>query len=81
MQKIYKSKVEIKSIGIRHGEKMHETLLSREERLVAEDLGDYFRIPADNRDLNYNKYFDKELYQDQPKILTHLIQKDYQTNH
>ena len=59
MQKIYKSKVEIKSIGIRHGEKMHETLLSREERLVAEDLGDYFRIPADNRDLNYNKYFDK----------------------
>ena len=38
---------------------MHETLLSREERLVAEDLGDYFRIPADNRDLNYNKYFDK----------------------
>ena len=38
---------------------MHETLLSREERLMSEDLGDYFRIPADNRDLNYDKYFFK----------------------
>ena len=36
---------------------MHETLLSKEERLVAEDLEKYFRVPADNRDLNYNKYF------------------------
>ena len=57
MKKIYKSSVEIKNIGIRHAEKMHETLLSKEERLVAEDLEKYFRIPADNRDLNYNKYF------------------------
>ena len=57
MKKIYKSSVEIKNIGIRHAEKMHETLLSREERMVCEELKDYFRIPADNRDLNYNKYF------------------------
>ena len=57
MKKMYNSNVEIKNIGIRHAEKMHETLLSREERLVSEDLGNYFRVPADNRDLNYNKYF------------------------
>jgi UDP-glucose 4-epimerase len=59
MKKIYKSDSKIKNIGIRHGEKIHETLLSREEKLVSEDLGDYFRIPADNRDLNYDKYFSK----------------------
>jgi len=57
MKKIYDSPVEIKNIGIRHAEKIHETLLSREERLVAEELENYFRIPADNRDLNYDKYF------------------------
>jgi UDP-glucose 4-epimerase len=57
MKNIYNSSVEIKNIGIRHAEKMHETLLSREERMVCEELKDYFRIPADNRDLNYNKYF------------------------
>ena len=59
MKKIYKSDSKIKNIGIRHGEKIHETLLSREEKLVSEDLGDYYRIPADNRDLNYDKYFSK----------------------
>ncbi len=57
MKKIYNSPVEIKNIGIRHAEKVHETLLSKEERMVCEELKDYFRIPADNRDLNYNKYF------------------------
>ena len=57
MKKIYDSSVHIKNIGIRHSEKMHETLLSKEERLVADELENYFRIPADNRDLNYNKYF------------------------
>ena len=57
MKKIYNSPVEIKNIGIRHAEKVHETLLSREERMVCEELKDYFRIPSDNRDLNYNKYF------------------------
>ena len=57
MKEIYKSDVIIENIGIRHAEKMHETLLSVEERLVSQDLGDYYRVPADNRDLNYNKYF------------------------
>tara|TARA_B100001173_G_C15962899_1_gene536479 strand:+ start:55 stop:1053 length:999 start_codon:yes stop_codon:yes gene_type:complete len=57
MKEIYKSNVSIENIGIRHAEKIHETLLSKEERIVAEDLGDYFRVPSDNRDLNYNKYF------------------------
>lgn len=47
----------IKNIGIRHGEKMYETLLTREELARARDLGDYFRVPADNRDLNYGQYF------------------------
>lgn len=48
---------QIKIIGTRHGEKLHETLLTREEFAIAEDLGKYYRVPADNRDLNYNKYF------------------------
>ena len=48
---------EIKIIGTRHGEKLYETLLTKEERVVAEDLGKYYRIPADKRDLNYDKYF------------------------
>ena len=48
---------EIQVIGTRHGEKRHETLLHREEMARAEDLGEYFRIPADGRDLNYAKYF------------------------
>ena len=57
LKQIYKSNVDIKTIGIRHAEKMHETLLSREEKIVSEELENYFRIPADNRDLNYEKYF------------------------
>jgi len=57
MKKIYNSKVKIKNIGIRHSEKIHETLLTKEERIIAEELENYFRIPCDNRDLNYNKYF------------------------
>lgn len=47
----------IKIIGTRHGEKLYESLISREEMLRAEDLGDYYSIPADGRDLNYDKYF------------------------
>ena len=50
-------KSKIKVIGIRHGEKMYETLLTKEECAKAEDLGDFFRVPADNRGLNYDKYF------------------------
>ena len=49
----------IRIIGTRHGEKLYETLLTKEEMVKAIDLEDYYRIPADNRDLNYNKFFDK----------------------
>ncbi|MEG0909280.1 MAG: polysaccharide biosynthesis protein [Bacilli bacterium] len=51
-----KSNAEIKHIGTRHGEKLYEVLVTQEEMINAEDLGDYFRIPADNRNLNYGKY-------------------------
>ena len=44
-------------IGTRHGEKLYETLMTREERLRSEDMGKYFRVAADNRDLNYDKFF------------------------
>lgn len=54
---LYSAKSEIRIIGTRHGEKLYETLVNREDMLKAEDLGDYFRIPADNRDLNYAQYF------------------------
>lgn len=54
---IYESDSEIKVIGTRHGEKLYESLLTREEKVKAEDMGDYYRIPADNRDLNYANYF------------------------
>ena len=54
---LFRSQSEIRSIGTRHGEKAHETLLTREEKSKCTDLGDYFRVPADNRDLNYEKYF------------------------
>jgi UDP-glucose 4-epimerase len=57
MLELFKAKNEIKVIGTRHGEKLYETLLTREELVRAEDCGDYYRIVADNRDLNYNKYF------------------------
>ncbi|MBR5033771.1 MAG: polysaccharide biosynthesis protein [Bacteroidales bacterium] len=51
------SEPEIRVIGIRHGEKMYETLLTKEECAKAEDMGNFYRVPADNRDLNYDKYF------------------------
>jgi UDP-glucose 4-epimerase len=50
---------EIQTIGFRHGEKLYESLLSTEERAKAEDLGDYFRVPLDSRDLNYSEYFEE----------------------
>ncbi len=50
-------KTEIKIIGIRHGEKMYETLLTNEECAKAVDMGNFYRVPADNRGLNYDKYF------------------------
>ena len=58
LKQLFKSKSEIKVIGTRHGEKAHETLMTREERAKSEDMGGYYRIHADNRDLNYGKYFE-----------------------
>jgi len=55
--KLYKASNPIKIIGTRHGEKLYETLVNREEMVKAEDMGGYYRIPADTRDLNYGKYF------------------------
>jgi len=54
---LYKTKVNIRSIGTRHGEKLYETLVTREEMANSIDMGQYFRIPCDNRDLNYDNYF------------------------
>jgi len=57
LTELYRSNVQIKTIGTRHGEKLYETLVTREEMAKSEDMENYFRIPADNRDLNYDKYF------------------------
>ena len=57
LKELFEASNEIRIIGTRHGEKQHETLLTREEFFVAEDMGNFFRIPADTRDLNYDKYF------------------------
>jgi UDP-glucose 4-epimerase len=54
---LYQSDNEIKIIGTRHGEKLYETLVNREDMVKAQDMGDYYRIPADNRDLNYERYY------------------------
>lgn len=54
---LFDSKVPVRIIGTRHGEKLYESLLSREEMARAVDMGRYYRVPADDRDLNYNKYF------------------------
>lgn len=59
IKELYKSDIPISIIGTRHGEKLYETLVNREEMVKAIDMGDYFRIPADNRDLNYGKYFEQ----------------------
>lgn len=57
LKQLYHADTEVKVIGTRHGEKLYETLVTREEMAKSEDMGNYFRIPADNRDLNYDKYF------------------------
>ncbi len=57
VKELFHSRDDIKIIGIRHGEKMYETLLSNEECTHAEDLGNFYRVPCDKRDLNYDKYF------------------------
>lgn len=57
LKELFKADNEIKIIGTRHGEKLYETLCTREEMEKAEDMGEFYRIPADNRDLNYAQYF------------------------
>lgn len=72
LKEIFNAKNEIQIIGSRHGEKMHETLCGKEEMSKAMDLGEYYRIPADMRDLNYTKY----LQTDGPR----LIDKEYNSS-
>lgn len=57
IKELFKVDSEIKVIGTRHGEKLYETLLTKEEHVVAKDMGGFYRVPADKRDLNYDKYF------------------------
>ena len=57
LKELFKANNPIRVIGTRHGEKLYESLISREEMAKAEDMGEYYRIPADNRDLNYAQYF------------------------
>ncbi len=59
LKELYHSDTEVKIIGTRHGEKLYETLVTREEMATAEDMGNYYRIPCDTRDLNYDKYFNE----------------------
>jgi UDP-N-acetylglucosamine 4,6-dehydratase/5-epimerase len=78
LREIFKAKSEIRIIGTRHGEKKHESLLNREEMVRAEDLGDYYRIGSDSRDLNYALYFEKgerkvTTYEDYTSANTHRL--------
>ena len=73
LKELFKSESTIKIIGTRHGEKLYESLISREEMSKAQDLGRYYRIPADNRDLNYEKYF--------VEGETHITEVDDYTSH
>lgn len=57
MKEVFQSQAEVKCIGTRHGEKLYESLLTREEKVKATDLGRYYMVPTDDRDLNYGKYF------------------------
>ena len=59
LKSLYEADNPIKIIGVRHGEKLYESLVNREDMIKADDMGDYYRIPADTRDLNYEKYFSK----------------------
>lgn len=57
LKELYKADTTVRTIGTRHGEKLYETLVTREEMVKSIDMGNYYRIPCDDRDLNYNKYF------------------------
>ena len=78
---IFEMKAEVHVIGTRHGEKQHESLLNREEMVRAEDLGGYYRISSDSRDLNYSLYFEKgekevATYEDYTSANTHRLTDD-----
>ncbi|MFC1826087.1 polysaccharide biosynthesis protein [Thermodesulfobacteriota bacterium] len=73
LKKLFKADNEIRIIGTRHGEKLYETLLTREEMARAEDMGDYYQIPGDTRDLNYACYFTEG----ETKVADH---EDYNSN-
>ena len=77
---LYNSKSKITQIGIRHGEKMHETLITKEEMLLAKDLGNYYRISTDDRGLNYEKYFSsgnkRKIVEDYSSNNTKLLNKE-----
>jgi UDP-glucose 4-epimerase len=72
IKEIFNASNEIQIIGPRHGEKMYETLCGKEEMSKAEDLGDFYRIPADMRDLNYTKY----VQTDGPKLVDEEYNSD-----
>ena len=81
LKDIFDSDSAVQTIGTRHGEKLYESLISREEMAHAEDLGNYYRIPADNRDLNYAKYFSEgdhevSVADDYTSHNTHRLNKD-----
>lgn len=81
LQKLFKARNEVRVIGTRHGEKQHETLLNREERVRSEDLEGYYRIRSDTRDLNYALYFEKgerkmAEVQDYTSANTHALSDD-----
>jgi UDP-glucose 4-epimerase len=76
LEMLGKPEHEVREIGTRHGEKLYEALLSREEVACAEDLGGYFRVPPDGRDLNYNKFVD----QGEKKLTESLHGEDYNSH-
>jgi UDP-glucose 4-epimerase len=76
---LYNAKSEIKIIGTRHGEKLYEVLVNREDMAKAEDLKNFYRIPADNRDLNYNSFF-TEGVEDISKIEDYHSHNTYRLN-
>ena len=81
LKEIFEAKNEIRILGTRHGEKLYETLLNREEMARADDLGEYYRIPADTRDLNYSLYFTQgeeevSFAQDYNSHNTHCLSQD-----
>ena len=81
LKNLFKAETEVRIIGTRHGEKKHESLLNREEMVRAEDLGGYYRIGSDTRDLNYALYFEKgekkiAAFEDYTSANTHQLSDD-----